>query len=244
MWHGIRVWQNGDPVHRIERYVAYHNGHAARAVDGRTVWRGAGISHGAYNNRYQYINCMLYANAEAGIRLLAQRRPDEPRCLIDVVPPSERMGFWHLMIDQAELFDYAVRVKEHNAKGQAVLFDSCDFRGYRQAALAIDPLEGNPELSDLVRCTFARNKPWFHISANMHLASCIRVQQENGFSLEIRRHDYPDPPGLDLVSAFKPEWRHPEDAVPQSPRLFRGRPCFCRHLPIAARNLRCLAGFG
>ncbi|MGH2793912.1 MAG: hypothetical protein ACRDKG_06370 [Actinomycetota bacterium] len=56
--NGIFVWQNHASGHSIHRYVAFHNGYA-------------GIEHGAYTNRYHYIDSTLYGNSVAGVILHA-----------------------------------------------------------------------------------------------------------------------------------------------------------------------------
>lgn len=61
--HGSFTWQNGgDTAHRITMFVAYYNG-------------GAGISHGAYANRFLYESSSLIGNGEAGVTLHAVSKP-------------------------------------------------------------------------------------------------------------------------------------------------------------------------
>ena len=54
--HGIFVWQNDNAPHVINNFISYRN-------------RLAGISHGAYENSYQYSNLYLFQNQGSGVEL-------------------------------------------------------------------------------------------------------------------------------------------------------------------------------
>jgi hypothetical protein len=53
--HGIFTWQNDGNAHRIDRFVAYHNG-------------DSGIDHGAYVNDYVYADITLHENSEYSVQ--------------------------------------------------------------------------------------------------------------------------------------------------------------------------------
>ena len=53
---GTFVWHNGNTFHDVSGLVAYRN-------------RFAGIDHGAYNNSFQFSNCLLVDNGDHGIHL-------------------------------------------------------------------------------------------------------------------------------------------------------------------------------
>ena len=55
---GIFGWQNDENVHTITRYTAYRNG-------------GSGIELGAYTNRYQFFDNVLFENGQVELRLKA-----------------------------------------------------------------------------------------------------------------------------------------------------------------------------
>jgi hypothetical protein len=241
----MRVWQNDARDHRVERFLAYHNG-------------GAGIFHGAYDNRYKYVDCVLVSNADAGIRLLALRRPDHdeqvatpPPCAahaIDARLPEERLGFWNVVIDQsghgsAPDFDHAVVTGERNADAQAALFDGCAFQGYKQAAFAIEHTRPDPSLDnlrpdriDVVQCTFER-EPWFHIHPQIHPDSVIRIQDVGSSTIEVRRHDARvlTPP----ATGRRPQWRWPGAAEEVSPLVWESCPPFYDHDPLTVVDRPC-----
>jgi hypothetical protein len=49
---GIRIWQNDPKIHEITRFTGYRNGEI-------------GIDHGAYGNRYQFLDNLLFENGTA-----------------------------------------------------------------------------------------------------------------------------------------------------------------------------------
>jgi hypothetical protein len=170
--HGIFVWQNNGLQHPIERFVAYHNG-------------GAGISHGAYMNGYQYSDSVLYANGLASVELHALSRADLQLSFVDV------------LMDQAGLTPYCVVTTEHALPGEIpVLIDRCLFRGYTEAALAFLADATSPELFEIRDCTFEGNEMW--LSSEIHAASLISLRDALHGDTDVRR--------FDQAGSLRPEW--------------------------------------
>jgi len=141
--HGIFTWQNTGKTHLIERFVGYHN-------------VGAGISHGAYNNGYEYRTSVLYGNAYAALAVHAQSSID----------PARQLRFEDIVADGAGLSDYLVRTEQHNgAKPELpTRYANITFRGARKAAFAWleegKDGESAPDVSAVIDCAFSGNEFW------------------------------------------------------------------------------------
>jgi G8 domain len=141
--HGIFTWQNTGKPHLIERFVAYHN-------------TRAGISHGAYNNGYEYRTSVLFGNAYAALAVHAQSNVD----------PARQLKFEELVADGAGLSDYLVRTEQHNgAKPELpTRYANITFRGARKAAFGWleegKDGESAPDVSAVIDCNFSGNEFW------------------------------------------------------------------------------------
>lgn len=156
--HGIFVWQNTGMNHFIERFTGYRND-------------GAGISHGAYRNRYRYQDCVLYDNTRAGVLLHATGSP------------FPGMEFRSLFIDSAGNADYAVEITRHQAEGATpTLFVDCDFTGCVTAAVG-GFTSHQPDNLQLLNCKFA-DEPVL-ISPEAHLLTEVRIQDKEYGSIRL-----------------------------------------------------------
>jgi hypothetical protein len=141
--HGIFTWQNTGRPHLIEHFVGYHN-------------LGAGISHGAYNNGYQYRDSTLYGNAYAALAVHAASSID----------PARQLKFERLLCDGAGLSDYLVRTEQHNGGDPDLptMYAGCTFRRASKAAFGwlYDGSDGESaaEVSEIVDCAFDGNEFW------------------------------------------------------------------------------------
>jgi len=166
--HGIYAWQNTAMTHVVTRFTGYHNGKS-------------GISHGAYNNRYRYEDCVLYGNAESAILLHAGSAT--------AVSPLTFVGAW---CDGAGLSAYCVKTWRHSlAPAGPTQLVNCSFRGSKKAAvgLAYDGLNGSTEadLVDLIECTFVGNELW--LVSTIHPGSTVRVQDSVRGVQKVQRTD-------------------------------------------------------
>jgi hypothetical protein len=170
--HGIFVWQNDDRVHTISRFLGYHNG-------------GSGISHGAYRNRYNYQDCILYANREASIYLHALSRG------------THRLAFRRVRCDGAGLGPEAVLTTLHNIQEDTpTLFENCEFLGYTGLGAVVAKSAQYGDFIDFLNCTFSGNEFW--IGSAVPPETTLRVQDALHSTSEIRRNDQPGTP--------RPEW--------------------------------------
>jgi hypothetical protein len=175
--HGIFVWQNTAKLHLITRYTAYHN-------------QGAGISHGAYNNRYVYRDSTLYGN-RAGAVLLHANSGETP-------PP---LRFANLACDAAGQSDYLVTAVRHNGSpGLPTQFVGCAFKGARKAAFGWtyqgEDGDSTPEIVDILSCSFAGNEFW--LAKGIGADSRIRVRDRAHGSILLQR--------ADRSGTFKASW--------------------------------------
>jgi hypothetical protein len=166
--HGIFTWQNTDKLHVITRFLAYHNA-------------GAGISHGAYNNRYVYRSSTLYGNG-AGAVIVHANSGDAP-------PP---LLFQDLACYAAGQSDYLVTFDRHNGNaGVPTRFEGCSFRGAGKAAFGWlyqgEDGDSSPEVFDIVDSTFAGNAFW--LARGIHPDSRIRVRDRAHGSILLQRAD-------------------------------------------------------
>lgn len=69
---GIFVWQNDSHSHQIEDYIGYRSGLSQ-------------IDHGAYQNRYHYLRCVLMGGSEAAFKLHAVNEVSGFLLLEDIV---------------------------------------------------------------------------------------------------------------------------------------------------------------
>lgn len=165
--HGIYAWQNTSKSHVVTRFTGYHNG-------------TAGISHGAYNNRYRYEDCVLYGNADSALLLHA---------VSAAVPTLKFVGLW---CDGAGLSNYGVKVWRHTlAPSAATQMVNCSFRGFKTAGVGVvyDGLNGATQASliDLIDCTFVGNELW--LASTINPASIVRVQDSVRGVQRVQRAD-------------------------------------------------------
>lgn len=150
--NGIFVWQNTPDAHVVTRFVGYHNG-------------GFGIHHGAYLNRYEYRDAVLYGNLDGALNIKAMSNAK-----------AGALRFVGVRCDGAGLSDFAVVIDNHilPSKLPAVL-SRCSFTGYRIAAVRFaGGGKGDPHLFDLVDCTYDGTA--FRLDDGVPAASVIRVQ--------------------------------------------------------------------
>ena len=176
---GLFSWQNNHLPHEINRFVAYHNGHA-------------GISHGAYTNQFRYKDVVLYGNLAKSIHLSAVSRAN--RAIV----------FENVICDGAGLHDYAVTDYEHGFPASfTTQFVNCSFSGYKQAAVLMrsDP---NEAWTDFIDCTFAGNEFW--LDSDIQPATRIRVRDAYRGELSARRWDQLGQPRPEWNAVVTPGW--------------------------------------
>jgi len=143
--HGLFAWQNSDLLHVVQRFISYHNG-------------AAGISHGAYANRYVYRDSILFGNAGSGLLVHA------------VSKEGARLTFQNLLIDAAGQTSAAVETVRHAlAPGSPTLLLACRLKGYTGAGVMLrGPAEGSthPDLLEVSGCRFGAQKFW--VSRTVH----------------------------------------------------------------------------
>jgi hypothetical protein len=166
--HGIFTWQNTAKVHVITKFTAYHNA-------------GAGISHGAYNNRYVYRDSTLYGN-RAGAVIVHANSGDRP-------PP---LLFQNLACYAAGQSDYLVTFDRHNGDaGIPTRFEGCSFRGAGKAAFGWlyqgQDGDSSPEVFDIVNATITGNEFW--LAKGIHPDSRIRISDGVRGSIVLQRAD-------------------------------------------------------
>jgi hypothetical protein len=170
--HGIFTWQNTARLHVITRFTGYHNG-------------GAGISHGAYNNRYTYRDSSLYGNRSGAVLLHADSWGGA----------QSPLQFVNLACDAAGQSDYLVMAPRHNGDVESPppRFVGCSFAGAGKAAFGwLYHGEDGPssdEVVDILDCRFAGNE--FSLGAHIGADSRIRVRDRTHGSIILRRADGP-----------------------------------------------------
>jgi hypothetical protein len=171
--NGIFVWQNDPNHHIVSRLIAYHNGRF-------------GIIHGAYSNRYEYSDLLLYGNLAGAIDLRANTRPN--------TGPGTYQGpiiFRGVHADGVDSSDWGIISRDHVAPPQQpTVIEDCSFTGYRQAGIAI-VIDNQPTHLDVRNVTFEGNEFW--LGDDISSDSFILHQ-----GLTIRRKDQP--------GEFRPEW--------------------------------------
>ena len=168
--HGIFTWQNTGKLHVISRFTAYHNG-------------GAGISHGAYNNRYTYKDSTLYGNRGGAVIVHA-----------DSWGGSESpLQFLNLACHGASQSEYLVTAPRHHGDNEfpPPRFVGSTFTGATKAAFAwlYDGNDGpsTNEIVDIVNCTFKGNE--FLLGPKIGADTRIRVLDKAHGSIILRRAD-------------------------------------------------------
>lgn len=163
---GIFVWENTHEPHEVRRFTAYHNG-------------VAGIDHGSYKSSWTYEDSTLVGNAEAGIILHAEARA------------TPELAFRRLLVDGSGFSPYGIMVVRHSTPGGTFTqIEQCTFRNNTAAAIGWVPNgRTNPDLFDVVDCTFDGNEFW--LSSSVDPASVINVQDATHGSITLRRRDQP-----------------------------------------------------
>ena len=168
--HGIFTWQNTGKLHVITSFTAYHNA-------------GAGISHGAYNNRYTYRDSTLFGNRGGALIVHADSwgGPDTP------------LQFLNLACHGASQSEYLVTAPRHHGANEfpPPRFVASTFTGATKAAFAwlYDGNDGpsTNEIVDIVNCSFKGNP--FLLGPKIGAESRIRVQDKVHGSIILRRAD-------------------------------------------------------
>jgi hypothetical protein len=170
--NGIMVWQNSKSIHTINRFVGYHNG-------------GAGISHGAYRNRYRYEDSVLYGNRRAGV-------------ILHAVSDSVGIRLDRLLIDGGGLSEYALESPNHTLDPVLpVVVADCVFQGYTKAAIGCsEPNNENADWYAVENGTFSGNELW--LDSAIHPTSLITFLPPKDGVIAARRADQPGIP--------YPEW--------------------------------------
>jgi hypothetical protein len=168
--HGIFTWQNTGKLHIISRFTAYHNG-------------GAGISHGAYNNRYTYRDSTLYGNRGGAVIVHADSWGGS----------QSPLQFLNLACHAASQSEYLVTAPRHHGDNELPppRFVGSTFTGATKAAFAwlYDGNDGpsTDEIVDIVNCSFKGNE--FLLGPKIGAGSRIRVQDKVHGSIILRRAD-------------------------------------------------------
>jgi hypothetical protein len=161
--HGAFVWGNTKSLNVITRLTAYHNG-------------GAGISHGAYSNPYQWVDCVLHRNGR-GLELHALSRADSP----------DRLSFIRV------LFGGQIVSLKHLAQSSLatpVQFRDCQIPG--GVSINDDFMHGSK--FDFVNCDPLEPSNFQIIQ--LQPDARIRVQRKNKTAYQI------DPSGTKTIPAF------------------------------------------
>jgi hypothetical protein len=170
--NGIFTWQNTPRLHVVKNFTAYHN-------------HEAGISHGAYNNRYTYRDSVLYGNRAGAVVLHADSWGG----------PESPLQFVNLTCDAAGQSDYLVVMPRHNGDNEfpPPRFVDCSFAGARKAAFGWtyqgEDGQSTDEIVDIVDCLF-EGKP-FWLAPGIGADSRIRVKDAIHGSIVLRRVDRP-----------------------------------------------------
>jgi hypothetical protein len=171
--NGIFVWQNDPNHHIVSRFVGYHNGRF-------------GVLHGAYSNRYEYSDMLLFGNLFGAIDLRANTRLN--------TGPGTYQGpitFRDVHADGANSCDWGIISQHHIAPPQQpTVIEDCSFTGFRQAAISITA-DDEPTQLDVRNTSFEGNEFW--LADDIAPDSFILYQ-----GLTIRRKDQP--------GQFRPEW--------------------------------------
>lgn len=168
--HGIFTWQNTGKLHVISRFTAYHNA-------------GAGISHGAYNNRYTYRDSTLYGNRGGALIIHADSWGGS----------QTPLQFLNLACHGARQSDYLVTAPRHHGDNELPppRFVNSAFTGAGKAAFAwlYDGNDGpsTDEIVDIVDCSFEGNE--FLLGPKIGAGSRIRVKDKTHGSIILRRAD-------------------------------------------------------
>jgi hypothetical protein len=174
--HGLWVWQVTSNVHTLRRFIGYHN-------------RGSGIQHGAYDNNYHYVDCILYGNALTQLFSWATSRGT--------------LRFQNLLCDAAGLSDYAAILAGRTIGSEQLIstVERSTLRGFRKAAVTctFDFHDYGPirSLWVLKDCDYGVGTP-FWISDSVHERTEVTVQDGRFGTLILRRKDQPGVP--------RPEW--------------------------------------
>jgi hypothetical protein len=170
--NGIFTWQNTPRLHVISNFTAYHN-------------HGAGISHGAYNNRYTYKDSVLYGNREGAVILHADSWGG----------PQSPLQFVNLACNAAGQSDYLVVAPRHNGDNELPppRFVNCSFTGAKKAAFGWtyqgEDGESTDEIVDVIDCRFEGTPFW--LASGIGADSRIRVKDPVHGSIVLRRVDRP-----------------------------------------------------
>lgn len=172
--NGIFVWQNDPHHHVVSRFVAYHNGNF-------------GVLHGAYANRYEYSDLLLFGNLDGAIELRANTRADDGQ--------DHYQGpiiFRRVHADGAALANWGIISPDHNAPPeQPTIVEDCTFTGHLNAGIAITA-DNEPTQLALSGVSFDGNEFW--LGDAVHPETFVLYQ-----GLTIRRKDH-------LEGEFRPEW--------------------------------------
>lgn len=162
--HGVFTWQNTNEAHEVGPLVCYNNG-------------GAGLSHGAYFNNYEYRDLDLAGNAG---RPPVSSQPNLGQLALhangSAALPQVFVG-GHL--DGSGL-PYAWTVLKHNPLvpvGKSTQAIDYTFTGYTAAAVGFvfAGTETTPELFDFIDCTWLPDLPRLAFARQLLPGSRVRV---------------------------------------------------------------------
>jgi hypothetical protein len=167
---GARFWLNDPAHHRLDGFVAYHNGRY-------------GVFDGAYGNAVIYSGCTFHGNDGEGIHGKATSIADGRRT-------KALIGS---RFDQRGRTEYCIEFVGHinDPEGRRSLLKGCSFRGATNAALGftnvVAPSATVPDLIDIVDCTFDGNEFW--LGSQIDPRSRIRVQDPIHGAIQLTRRD-------------------------------------------------------
>jgi hypothetical protein len=149
--NGIFVWQNNSERHDIDDFLAYYNA-------------GAGVSHGAYGNSYQYTDLTLLQNSVAVVsHALGEDNPDH-----------NAQTWTSLNTDGGTLV-----IDEHQTEPEApVRFVDCDL----DEVIVADADGGTPSLYEFVGCGL---EPEDFDLDEAHPEGIFRIQRADGTAYEL-----------------------------------------------------------
>ena len=186
----VDTWQNTGLDHRVERFLAYHNG---RGVD----------RHGAYGNAYLYGRATIHGAQRHAFLVSARAGILDSRSLVGVkpgwTPRHDTLVFQDLVIDGAEITLSGIVPGDHNGTpSRYTRFQRVQFYGMAGPCFHLDRAYQQPELWEVLDCEFNGNVE-FWLADACHVGSVIRYTQPNGSILELRRRDQSG-------DYFEPRW--------------------------------------
>lgn len=138
------IWQSSSGVWSVQGFVSHNNSgdglfswtqHIAQEVDGAYLFNngGFGIDHGAYDNAFHYVNCVVAKNVRGPVTLLA----------VSAGPPDGDITLQGCKLDASGEAAYCVTFAGAEvAPGGPTYITGCSMTGYTVAPLG--PTNGVP----------------------------------------------------------------------------------------------------